>query len=236
MSTVLTPVDLAERAEFEYRPLSTLAVASVVLGLLSFLVVLAGRDTLESALMLCPLPLIGIAVGLRALGQIRATPDAVKGVAAARTGIGLSTVALVAGLAFASYVHATEVPPGYARTSFAEFKPDDVDIRASRLVPPQVAALNGKKVFIKGYFRPDSSQYTHNVKEFLLVRDNNQCCFGDISSVQFYDQLKVEMAGNLLVDRSMSLYRMGGTLRITPENAVNGSGLPVYKLEADYAE
>ena len=51
-------------------------------------------------------------------------------------------------------MRATEVPPGYVRTSFAEFKPDEVDLRGNHFIPPDVAALDGKKVFIKGYMRP----------------------------------------------------------------------------------
>jgi hypothetical protein len=232
----LTPAELTERAEFEYRPLNLAAVASIVFGLLSSLVFVAGRDTLESALMMTPLPLIGIALGVRAIVRIRANPDHASGFGAAAVGIGLSAAFLASGLAFASYVHATEVPTGYTRTSFADLKPDDVDLRGSHLVPPEIAALDGKKVFIKGYFRPDSSRYTRNVKQFLLVRDNNQCCFGDLSTVQFFDQMAVALVDDLTVDYKPGLYRMGGTLRVRPENAVNGSNLPVYILAADHAE
>ena len=238
MSTVqsLTAADLTDRAEFEYRPVPTSAIASVVFGLLSALVFVAGRDTLESALVMCPIPLIGLALGIGALRRIRANPDHLKGASTAVVGIVLSVAGLAGGLAFAGYVRLVEVPNGYAPTSFAEMKPDEIDVRAGHLVPPEVAALDGKKVFIKGYFRPDSAKYTHNVKQFLLVRDNNQCCFGDLSTVQYFDQVAVAMTGERTVDYKSGLYRMGGKLHIKPENAVNGSNLPVFILEADHAE
>jgi hypothetical protein len=73
------------------------------------------------------------------------------------------------------------------------------------------------------------------VKEFLLVRDNNQCCFGDLSAVQYFDQMAVSLVGNRTVDYSTKVFRLGGTLHIRPEN-VAGSGRPVYSLEADHAE
>jgi hypothetical protein len=222
-----------DRDDVDYRSLSTAAIASIVFGLLSALVVAAGRVSFESALATSILPLVGAALGLMALRRIQSAPDAYSGRGAAIAGVALSLVFLVIGLAFAGYVHATEVPDGYTRTSFAEFKPDEKDLRADRPIPPEVAALNGKKVFIKGYFRPDSSRFTSNVREFLLVRDNNQCCFGDLSTVQFFDQVAVAAVDGVTVDYSPRLFRMGGRLFIRPENI--GSGLPVYILEADYA-
>jgi hypothetical protein len=226
--------DLDERGEIEYRPLNTAAVASVVFGLLSALVIVAGRDSLESALIMAPIPLVGMALGVKSLRRINAEPDVMKGRGAAIAGAALSASFLIGGIAYAGYVRATEVPPGYLPTSFADFKPNENDLRGDHVVPPDVAALEGKKVFIKGYFRPDSSRYTSNVREFLLVRDNNQCCFGDLSTVQFFDQIAVATADGLTVDYSTRLFRMGGRLHIKPENA--GSGLPVYILEADYAQ
>lgn len=237
MSTtdVFSAPDLADR-EIDYRPLSSMAVASAIFGALSALVILVGNDSLESALMFTPIPLIGLALGVRSMRQISASPDQMTGAGAAKAGAIMSLVFLVAGLGYAGYVRATEVPAGYAATSFADFKPDDIDMRGNHLVPPDVAALDGRKVFIKGYFRPDSAKYTANVKRFLLVRDNNQCCFGDLSAVNFFDQVAVTMAGARTVDYSTKVFRMGGKLHIRPENATNGAGLPVYTLEADHAE
>jgi hypothetical protein len=139
-------------------------------------------------------------------------------------------------LAYALWVYSTEVPPGYARTSFGDFRPDEVEQRGNLLVPRHVQALDGKKVFIKGYMRPGSSPTRTNVRQFLLVRDNNQCCFGDISTVKYFDQVLVSTIGSLSTDYSTGLYRVGGTLRIHPENILKGVGYPVYTLEADHLE
>jgi hypothetical protein len=240
MSTIeaLPPSALDERSEFEYRPLYMGAIASVVMGLLSSLIFFAGRDSLESALLLAPLPLIGIALGLRALRRIRENSDRWTGQTPAKVGLALSAACLIGGIGFAGYVRATECPPGYEPTSFAELKPDEVDLRGDHLIPADIAALDGKKVFIKGYIRPDSTNngLRQNIKRFLLVRDNNQCCFGDMSTVKFFDQVAVEMADKRTIDFSFGLQRIGGTLRITPINAINGTGAPVFALEADHAE
>jgi hypothetical protein len=225
-----------EAEQFEYRAFSTSAIASIIFGVMSPLTILAGRDSLEYALLLCPIPILGLLLGFYALAKIRVMPDQLVGKKAAIGGIVLSLVGLVGGLSVASYVHATEVPEGATRTSFQEFRPDDRDERAGIPIPKEVQALNGKRVFIKGYFRQDSSPISRNVKSFLLVRDNNQCCFGDLSSVKYYDQVKVDLADKLTTDYSSRLFRVAGTLRIEPQSLMPGSQRPVYYLDADYVQ
>lgn len=227
--------------EFEYRPLSTAAVASLVFGLLSTLIFLAGRDGLQNALLMAPLPIIGLGLGVKALSQLRAHPEQFTGHRFAKVGTTLSAFCLIAGLAFSSYVYATEVPDGYVRSSFSELRPDEVEQRGNRLIPDSVAKLDGKKVFIKGYMRPGSHYsgshaVSKGINSFLLVRDNAQCCYGDLSSVKYFDQVAVVMKDPLRVNYGSGLFRMGGTLRTFPENAGNTAAGPTYLLEADYAE
>ena len=105
-----------------------------------------------------------------------------------------------------------------------------------QMTPPEIAALDGKKVFIKGYIRPDSVSVSRGIKEFLLVRDNNQCCFGDLSKISYFDQMQVDMLGSRSVDYSQGIFRMGGTLKVQPQNAVLGPSAPVFSQVADYAK
>jgi hypothetical protein len=44
------------------------------------------------------------------------------------------------------------------------------------------------------------------------------------------------MQGDLRVDYHPGLFRIGGTLRVYPQNARDGAGGPAYALEADYAK
>jgi len=227
--------------EFEYRALSMGAMAAAGLGLLSLLVFAAASVSLSSSLMLAPIPLVGLAAGVAALKKIRSMPDQLSGRGAALAGIVLSTIGLFGGLGYAGLVHATEVPHGYFRTSFYEFRPDEVQTRGGKAVPPDIQRLAQTNVFIKGYMRPgthvskSNNPVRHNVNRFLLVRDNNQCCFGDLSDVKYYDQILVLMTGNLVTDYSSRMFRIGGKLRVLPENAQQ-AGQPVYILEADYVQ
>ena len=231
--------DETDKDDFQYRSLSTGAIASAIFGVLSLLTFIAGSDSLHACLMLCPIPLIGLTVGLRSLASIRALPDQISGKKAAWMGVLLSSVGLFGGISYASYVHATEVPEGYSRTSFVAFRPDEVDERNSAMIPPDIEELDGTKVFIKGYVRPGTTEtkqgtpVRQRASKFLLVRDNNECCFGDQNKVKYYDQTLVMMDDEKTMNDSRRLVRVGGTLRIMPAH-LRGPGVPVYVLEADY--
>jgi hypothetical protein len=218
--------------EFEYRAFSTASIASLIFGVVSLSTILAARDSLEYALMLSPIALVGLVLGLKSLASIRALPDQLSGKKLAVVGVVLSLLSLIGGLSYAGVVHATEVPEGAIRTSFYDLRPSEKDELAGYAIPKEIQNLDGKRVFIKGYFRPDSSEVSRNVRRFLLVRDNNQCCFGDRSSVKYFDQVLVNFVDNLTTDYKSGLYRIAGTLRVQPQNV--HSEIPVYWLEADY--
>jgi hypothetical protein len=228
--------------EFEYRPLSTASVASLVFGLLSSLIFFAARDGWENALMLTPIPLIGLALGLWAWSQMRANPDQFTGEKFAKFGTALSAACLVGGMSYSGFVYATEVPAGYVRASFSDLRPDEVELRGDHVIPPAIAALEGKKIFIKGFMRPGNhysaggQPVSSGIASFLLVRDNAQCCYGDLSAVKYFDQMLVANRGKLRVNYHSGLFRVGGTLRVFPENAHDTSSGPTYMLEADYVQ
>jgi hypothetical protein len=209
---------------------------------LSPLIFIAGRDGIENALMLAPLPLIGLALGFWARNTMRANPDQFAGEKFALAGIALSALCLVGGMGFSGFVYATEVPDGYLRTSFAELRPDEVDLRGDHVIPPSIQALEGKKVFIKGYMRPGNhysaggQPVSSGIASFLLVRDNAQCCYGDLSAVKYFDQMLVAMKTKERLTYHGGVFRMAGTLRLFPQNAHDTSSGPTYMLEADYAE
>lgn len=210
------------------------AVASVVLGLASGMIFLGAQNSLISAAMLAPLPIAGIVLGIVALVRIRKTPDYLSGAGWAKLGIALSLACLIGGMATAGYVYATEVPEGYTRTSFIEFAPDQQELAEGVDIPPEVEDLDGKKVFLKGYIRPGSIDYQRGFRKFLLVRDNNECCYGDLSKVKYFDQVRVTLDEDILAEYSGSLFRVGGTLHILPSNIARGSEYAVYELQADY--
>ncbi len=237
-TVIHTPTDTND---FEYRPLSTGAIASAIFGILSWLLFVVGGDSLYAALLLTPLPLLGVVTGGLAWKKIRSMPNQLSGQPAALAGLILSTIGLLGGLGYASVVHATEVPEGYTRISFHKLRPDQVEERGGKVIPPDIQSLDQQRVFVKGYMRPgthrshNGTPVRKNVNMFLLVRDNNQCCFGDLADVKYYDQIAVKLAENRTTDYAGGLFRLGGKLIIHPHPTQHPQR-PVYSLEADYIQ
>ncbi|MAT70997.1 MAG: hypothetical protein CMJ58_15905 [Planctomycetaceae bacterium] len=234
MSTteVLPTADIAAGGdEFQYRPLATSAIAALVLGLLSLLIFVAGRNSLSGALAFAPLPLLALWMARRTQTLFRDAPGQYTGGRLSAAGAVLAVVSLVAGVGMSAFVYATEVPEGYERITFPNLRPSDVDERAGRVVPAATASLDGEKVFIKGYMRPHEKY--DRVNKFLLVRDNQQCCFGDIGDVKYYDQVRVELPERQFADYSTGVFRVHGTLHVDPDSLRRPGGQTVYSLDAD---
>ena len=225
-----------EENSLHYRALHTGAIIGLALGIASVFMVVAAANSLDGCLFVAPIPVLGVFVSLRSLARIRREPESYTGQPLAMIGLILSLFFLIAGLGYGGYVYATEVPDGYERISFNGMKPDELQERSGTIVPPAIAALEGKKVFIKGYIRPDSVTVTRGIDRFLLVRDNNQCCFGDLSKIKYYDQIDVDMVGSNRVDYSQGVFRIGGILHVEPRNVVPGSRATVFSLKADHAQ
>jgi hypothetical protein len=234
-ATIERYIDATEAEAIQYRALHTGAIVGLVLGVLSIFTLISAASTLEACLLVTPIPVLGMFVSLRSWAKIRRESDQYTGAPLALGGFALSLLFLVTGVGYGGYVYATEVPDGYERISFESLRPTEVQERGGVLIPPEVQALDGQRVFIKGYIRPGSAPVRTGIERFLLVRDNNQCCFGDISKVKYFDQLAVQITSSDRVEDTLQILRMGGILRIHPENLALGSGYPVFSLQADYA-
>jgi hypothetical protein len=231
--------DSATDESLHYRAIHTGAIVGFVFGLLSVFTLISASTTLESCLLVTPIPILGMFISFRSWAKIRRESDQYTGAWLALAGFVLSLVFLVTGVSYGYYVYSTEVPvadPPYTRISFEDMKPTEQQDRAGQLIPPEIMALNGKRIFIKGYIRPGSSPVRTGIDRFLLVRDNNQCCFGDLSKVNYFDQMAVKIDSAHRVDDTLKILRMGGILEINPENAALGPGAPVFSLKADYAK
>jgi len=233
--STLEPDKTTDNVEaIQYRAVPPGAIIGMALGVASLVTVVAAASSFNACLLLTPIPLLGIVISLRSLARIRREPEQYTGGRLAVTGFALSLLFLSAGIGYGAYVYVTEVPPNHTRVSFVEMRPDVVEERAGVLVPPEIMALDGQRVFIKGYMRPPKTRT--GIDRFLLVRDNQQCCFGDLSAVKYYDQVLVDLAGSLRLTYSEGLFAIGGVLQVMPENIAYGPTAPVFSLRADYAK
>lgn len=206
--------------EDDYRALSATAVASLVASVLSILCFLGWS--------MAVLPLLGLLLGLRSLWSIHRRPDELTGTRLAVAGIVLSLAFFAGGWGWLTYVYLTEVPDGYTRVAFSQLQPDSAV--PGELFPPKALELDGKRVFIKGYVKPGSQ--SGNIKDFLLVRDLRECCFGD-STPKLTDMVLVSLKDPLRADFSLWPRGLAGTLRVRPE-ALGRPDSVLYYLEADY--
>jgi hypothetical protein len=171
---------------------------------------------------------------MQSLVKIRRDPALYTGSKVAIAGAVLSAFFLVTGVGYGAYVHVTEVPSDHLRITFQEMRPDAIQERSGVVVPPEIMALDGSRVFIKGYMRPP--EVRTGIDRFLLVRDNNQCCFGDLSTVKYFDRILVQLQGKQRLTYSDNLFAIGGVLRVIPQNAAFGAQATVFALEADHAK
>jgi hypothetical protein len=204
----------------DYKTLSSAAVASLVLGILSLLAFLHP--------WFAAIPLLGLIFGFVAIRGIRANSDEFTGMPVAKAGLLLSLVFGVTGPSYQAYVYATEVPDGATRISYAQLQPQENV--PGQLIPPEALELNGQQVFIKGYIYPGQQQ--HGITQFILCRDQGDCCFGGNPKVT--DRIEVKLPPELAVSYSQRQFKLAGKFRVEPTQTGDGLGAVYYHLDADY--
>lgn len=208
----------------QYRALSTASVAGLILGLLSPLAILDW--------IFLVVPLCGVLVSLLALVKVRRNREELSGAPLARMGLILSLAFGILGPGWLGYVYATEVPDGYSRIGYSDLQPDET--QPGQVVPPSALELEGKRVFIKGYVYP--GQRKDGIREFLLVRDQGDCCFG--GNPKITERILVKLDEPLELTYQPRLHKLGGTFHVEPhDKAIDGAaGGVLYHLQADYLQ
>lgn len=212
-----------ELNDFGYRPVPVLAAMGLVLAFLSAVAIF-----IWMALPLCVLAFL-----LSGLGwlMIRRSGGTYGGKGISLAGMFLSLLFFLGGIGFQVYAYQTEVPQGYERISFVK----DISEKQMRMEdgkmspPPEVAAFDGKKVFLKGYIY--QTKQTTGLHSFLFVKDNASCCFG--ANPALWDRLGVVMEGDRTVNYHAGKVAVAGTFRINPKFDPSGELEPIYIITAD---
>lgn len=212
--------------EFNYRPVPVLAPVSLFLGICSFLSVLT--------LLGVGIAMFGTVLGAVCLWRIRQSAGELSGKSLALIGFLLSLLFLVSGSSLHAYTIATEVPEGFRRVNFYHDVSKKGFVYATGVSDfhPDVKALDDEKIFIKGYMYP--TRQTQNLTSFLLVKDNEKCCFGGQPSLT--DMILVEMQDGKTVDFSPGLVSVAGIFH-TQRAAEGPADLsPVYAINGIFCE
>jgi hypothetical protein len=100
---------------------------------------------------------------------------------------------------------------------------------SAALLPEQVTALSGESIRIRGYILPSFQQT--GLTQFVLVRDNQECCFGPGAAL--HDCIVVRMRPGKTADFSIRPVAVAGTFRIDELRAPDGTHLAIYALDGD---
>jgi hypothetical protein len=200
-----------------YRALSGAAIAAAAVALLSPLVFLGW--------WMAAVPVVGIVLAAIGLADVVRRPrELAGGVLAAASGI-VSAVVLAAGLGWLSYIYATELPEGFERLSYTMLQPAEGDPPTA--VPDAARALAGRNVLLKGYIYPGKQQ--HGLVQFLLVRDQGDCCFG--GNPKITDRVLVQLTDTAGIDFTPRLTKVAGRFRIEPAGTSDIDGGVLYHLD-----
>ena len=92
-----------------------------------------------------------------------------------------------------------------------------------------IRQLDGQKIRIRGYIFPTPIQ--NGITEFVLVRDNLECCFGPGAAL--YDCILVKMSKGKTTDYVLRPVTVEGTFTVQELRGPDGRHLVIYQIEGD---
>jgi hypothetical protein len=108
-----------------------------------------------------------------------------------------------------------------------DIQPGDPFKRA--MLPPAIESMAGQRIRIRGYMLPAAQQ--RGIKTFVLVRDNQECCFGPGAAL--YDCILVEMVPGKTTEFSIWPIAVEGTFGINEVVGPDGNHLAIYRIEGE---
>ena len=107
----------------------------------------------------------------------------------------------------------------------AEFK--------SEMITKNLKELDKKTFTLRGFILPTSVFQQSGIKQFVLVRDNQECCFGPGAAI--YDCVVVEMAPGKSTNFATRVVTVKGKFEIDTESFQdpNGGYYAIFKMTAD---
>ena len=129
---------------------------------------------------------------------------------------------------------ATDRPAAPRDISFDDIKLDlkKGDPFSRDLLPARVTALETTRIRIRGYILPSFQQT--GLTQFVLVRDNMECCFGP--GALLHDCVVVRMKPGKTASFSIRPVAVTGTFRVEELRGPDGRHLAIYALDGEAVE
>lgn len=103
-----------------------------------------------------------------------------------------------------------------------------------KLLTPTINELAGQTISIRGYILPTNVFQETDVDSFILVRDNQECCFGP--GAMLYDCIVVQMNAGKTTKFTNGVVAVEGKFSIDEQIGGNGLHEAIYRLDADSAK
>jgi len=110
-----------------------------------------------------------------------------------------------------------------------KFEMEKTDRFRKEMLTPKIEQLLGKRIRIRGYIFPTLKK--RGLKQFVLVRDNLQCCFGPGAAL--YDCILVTMQPEKTAAYSVRPVTVEGTFRFEQLLGPDGRHMAVYQLDGE---
>ncbi len=94
------------------------------------------------------------------------------------------------------------------------------------MLTDKIEGLDGKPIKIRGYILPSFTQ--KGIKQFVLVRDNLECCFGPGAAL--YDCILVDMAPGKSASYTIRPVSVEGKFEISEFKGPDGKHLAIYRM------
>ena len=108
------------------------------------------------------------------------------------------------------------------------------------MLTKKIEQLHGRKVKLRGYILPSTLFKETDIKQFVLVRDNQECCFGPGAAL--YDCVMVEMVDGNTADFVTRPVTVKGTFKIHEYPYPGGKGpngsthFAVFRIDGESVE
>jgi hypothetical protein len=97
------------------------------------------------------------------------------------------------------------------------------------MLPASIEAMAGQRIRIRGFILPTPQK--RGIREFVLVRDNQECCFGQGAAL--YDCILVKMLGGKTAEYSIRPVAVEGIFDIREVRLPDGTHLSIYHLDGE---